>query len=271
MVRKPAVAGQFYPGTKEGLKGKIEECFEHELGPGPLKGKPGNSREIVGMVVPHAGYMYSGPIAAHGYKALFEDGVPETIIVIGPNHHGFGAELALSDEDFETPLGTVKVDVNLVKELQGDMVQIDDRAHANEHAVEVQMPFLQYISDDIRIVPICMLKQDLDTAKELGKKLAEVTKDIDTVMIASTDFSHYVLKEVAEKRDGKAIDMITANDTEGLYKAVVDEHISMCGFGPVMAMMHGSGCTSGELLKYATSGDISSMRDVVGYASIVCR
>ncbi len=271
MVREPAVAGQFYPGTKDGLRKSIEDCFKHELGPGEIPDERGESREIKGLVSPHAGYVYSGPVAAHGFKALYEDGIPETVIVIGPNHHGFGADIAISQEDFKTPSGVAQVDKDLVGRLRNDLIQVDERAHANEHSIEVQIPFIQYLSDDVKIVPICMLKQDLDTAKALGKHIRDAVADRDVVIVASTDFSHYVLKETAKKKDGMAIDMITKNDAEGLYKTISEEHISMCGYGPVVAMMYGTDCSSAELLKYATSGDISSMRDVVGYASIVCR
>ncbi len=271
MVREPAVAGQFYPGTKGGLINSIEDCFKHELGPGEIPDERGESREIKGLVSPHAGYVYSGPVAAHGFKALYEDGIPETIIVIGPNHHGFGADVAISAEDFKTPLGTIQVDKDLVDGLQNELVRIDERAHSNEHSIEVQLPFIQYLFDDVKIVPICMLKQDINTAKALGEHIRDAVADRDVVIVASTDFSHYVLKETAKKKDGKTIDMITASDAEGLYRSIRDEHISMCGYGPVAAMMYGTDCSSAELLKYSTSGDISSMRDVVGYASIVCR
>ncbi len=271
MVRNAAVAGQFYPGTKEELRRKIEQCFKHELGPGSLPGKEGNTREIKGLVAPHAGYTYSGPVAAHAYKALHQDGLPDTFIVIGPNHHGIGASVALGDEEFKTPLGTVEIDTDMVDELKGELIQVDNNTHINEHSIEVQLPFLQYLSEDIRIVPICVTKQDFETVVEMGRILKKAVSNKDTVIIASTDFSHYVLKRIAEERDGMAIDKIIANDPGELYRTIRKENISMCGYGPVVAMMVGSDYSSAELLKYATSGDIMAMRDVVGYASIACR
>ncbi len=271
MVRKAVVAGQFYPGTKEELRRNIESCFKHELGPGSIPEKEGNKRDIKGLVVPHAGYTYSGPVAAHAYKALYEDGLPEIYIVIGPNHHGLGTRVALEEDKFETPFGMVEVDTDVVAKLQGELMRTDKNSHLNEHSIEVQLPFLQYLSKDIHIVPVCMTKQDLQTAVEVGRSLKKEVANKDAVFIASTDFSHYVLKEVAEERDHMAIDKIIANDPKGLYRTVRNEHISMCGYGPVVAMMVGSGFTSAELLKYATSGDIMSMRDVVGYAAMVCR
>ncbi len=271
MVRKPAVAGQFYPGTGGALKDKIEECFIHELGPGSIPSEEGNSRELKGLVCPHAGYTYSGPVAAHSYNALVKDGIPESVIILGPSHQGMGAGVAIAEEEYETPLGTVEIDHEIINELTNDLIQIDDVAHSREHSIEVQMPFLQYFSDSLKAVPICFNKQDFKTAKKIGEKLREVTEGRDVVIIASTDFSHYVLKENAEKKDKMAIEKILDNDPEGLFKTVQEKHISMCGYGPVVAMMIGSGGIEGELLKYATSGDVTPAKEVVGYGAIAFR
>lgn len=267
MVRKPAVAGQFYPGNKRDLSNKIEECFTHELGPGKLEEGDG-LRNIKGLVVPHAGYVYSGPVAAHAYKALYEDGIPETFIVLGPSHRGMGASVALADEDFQTPLGTVKIDKELVDELSGGVMEINNQSHIGEHSIEVQLPFLQYIADNFKFVPISVNKQDRRTVKKVGEEIRETIMDKDVVVISSTDFSHYVLQETAKKKDSMAIEKIENNDPEGLYDVVQKENISMCGYGPVAAMMIGSGGKKGQLLKYATSGDIMSMREVVGYGAL---
>ncbi|MBS3781384.1 MAG: AmmeMemoRadiSam system protein B [Candidatus Thermoplasmatota archaeon] len=271
MVRKPAVAGQFYPGTESSLKDKIEECFTHELGPGSIPSDEGESRELEGLVCPHAGYAYSGPVAAHSYKALVEDGIPETIIFLGPSHQGIGTGIAVAEEDYETPLGLVEIDQELVNDLTDEIIQVDDVAHSREHSIEVQMPFLQYFSDSFKAVPICFNKQDFKTAKKVGERLKEVTEDRDVVIIASTDFSHYVLKENAKKKDKMAIEKILDNDPKGLFDTVQKEHISMCGYGPVVSMMIGSGGTEGELLKYATSGDVTPAKEVVGYGAIAFR
>ncbi len=268
MVRRPAVAGQFYPAGKDELVSKIEECFEHELGPGGLPGEEGIKRSIKGLVVPHAGYVYSGPVAAHSYKKLYEDGMPETLLILGPNHHGMGGSVAVSDEDFRTPLGDVEVDKKLAQELEGGPIKINNNAHKSEHSVEVQLPFLQYLNEDVKVVPFTFNKHDYETSKEVGERIRKATEDKDVVVIASTDFSHYVLQETAEKKDKMAIDKIIENDPKGLYEKVVDENISMCGYGPVISMMIGSGGEKGELLKYATSGDIMSMREVVGYGAL---
>ncbi|MEF8835836.1 MAG: AmmeMemoRadiSam system protein B [Candidatus Thermoplasmatota archaeon] len=268
MVRKPAVAGQFYPGTESSLKDKIEECFTHELGPGSIPSDEGKNRELKGLICPHAGYPYSGPVAAHSYKALIEDGIPETVVFLGPSHQGMGTGIAVSKEDYETPLGVVETDQEMVDALAGEMIQKDNVAHSREHSIEVQMPFIQYFSDSFKAVPICFNKQDFRTSKKVGEKLKEVTEDKDVVIIASTDFSHYVLEETAKEKDKKAINRILDNEPKGLFDTVQEEHISMCGYGPVAAMMIGSGGSDGELLKYATSGDVTPAKEVVGYGAI---
>ncbi len=268
MVRRPAVAGQFYPADKDELERKIEECFKHGLGPGTIPTEEGNERSIKGLVCPHAGYVYSGPVAAHSYKALVEDGLPDTVIILGPNHHGMGSGVAVADEPYSTPLGTMEIDEELATALAGDVIKIDDVAHRNEHSLEVQIPFLQYFSNSLKIVPICCTKQDLRTSKKIGEKIKKAAEGKDVVVIASTDFSHYVLKKNAEKKDKMAIDQILKNDPDGLYDIIQKEHISMCGYGPVAAMMIGSGGEKGELLKYATSGDVVNQREVVGYGAL---
>ena len=271
MVRKPVVAGQFYPGTEKSLKRKIEECFTHELGPGSIPSEESDVHELKGIVAPHAGYTYSGPVAAHSYKALVEDGIPETVIFLGPSHHGLGAGIAVAEEDFETPLGVVEIDKKIADELAGDLIKKDDMAHSREHSIEVQLPFLQYFSNSFKAVPISFNKQDFKTSKKVGEMLKEVTREKDVMIIASTDFSHYVLEETAKEKDKKAIEKILDNDPKGLYDVVQKEHISMCGYGPVVSMMIGSGGQEGKLLKYATSGDVTPQKEVVGYGAIAFR
>lgn len=268
MVRKPVVAGQFYPGSEKKLRDGIEECFLHDLGPGKIPKNEGDSREIKGLVVPHAGYVYSGPVAAHSYKTLYEDGLPETIVLIGPNHHGYGPGAAMADDDFETPLGIVPVDKDIVNSLEGDILKINSTAHSGEHSLEVQLPFLQFFSDDFKIVPITLLDQSQTTAVEIGKKLREVLGDKDYVVIASTDFSHYVARNTAEKLDKMVIEYILKYDIEGMYRTIQQNNITMCGYGAVASMLKGVNGEKAELLKYATSGDISNMREVVGYGAL---
>ncbi len=267
-MRRPAVAGQFYAGGKDQLVAEIEACYAGAHGPGRLPGDLGNARSLSALVVPHAGYMYSGPVAAYAYLALANDGLPETFVIIGPNHTGHGMPLAVGMEDFETPLGVAKIDEALGSRVIQGMLEEDMEAHRYEHSIEVQLPFLLHLRRDIKFVPICMGLQDYEAARTVGSILAESLKGTDTVLIASTDFSHYVPMEVATAKDRMAIDAILEGDAAALYDTVREHNISMCGYGPVMATLEALAKCKGTLLKYGTSGDVQPMRDVVGYAAI---
>ena len=269
-MRRPSVAGQFYAGDEQSLRKQVETCFLGPLGPGKIpKVNPIRQNRVLGGVSPHAGYVYSGMVAAHLYARIAEDGFPQTFVILGPNHTGRGSGMAISTEDFETPFGTVKVDKDLAKALRKDIIDVDDEAHRFEHSIEVQLPFLQYFRTSFKFVPICMGFQDYDSAVSVGKTIRDAIKGRDVVVIASTDMSHYVAKDVARKKDGMALDAIKAMDSKGLFRTVEDQDISMCGYGPVIAMM--TACAGGRatLLKYATSGDVTPMREVVGYSAVV--
>ncbi|QLH74763.1 MAG: MEMO1 family protein [Methanomassiliicoccales archaeon] len=269
MVRRPAVAGQFYSSRAASLRAEVEGCFLSPIGPGMLPKLALNGpRRIVGAMVPHAGLMYSGPVAAHVYNAIASDGFPETFVIIGPNHHGVGKGVAVSTEDFETPLGEVKVDRELVSRLRG-VVEQDRVAHMYEHSIEVQLPFLQYIRPDIKLVAISMGYQDHETAKELASSIRRAAEGKDIIVLASSDMSHYVPPSTAKGMDSKVIERILALDAKGVYDAVNRLGVSMCGYGPAMAMLMASDGSKAELLKYATSGDVTPMQQVVGYAGIV--
>ncbi|MFQ6051895.1 MAG: AmmeMemoRadiSam system protein B [Candidatus Hydrothermarchaeota archaeon] len=275
-MRKPYVAGQFYPSGKKALKDAIESCYLHRLGPGKIP-EIGKDRRIVGAVVPHAGYMYSGPVAAFAYYEIGSDGKPETFVIIGPNHRGMGPGIALSSESWETPLGRVNTDEEFVEDLSSLGFDVDDDAHMYEHSLEVQLPFLQELYGDFSIVAITTWMQDFDTCKELGEAISKVTKKLgrETIVLASTDFSHYEPHEVARKKDNIAIKAIVDMDPLKLSEVVYSESISMCGTGPTISALIASkelGAKTSSLLKYATSGDITGDRSrVVGYASIVMR
>ncbi|RLF24207.1 MAG: hypothetical protein DRN15_03560 [Thermoprotei archaeon] len=275
--RPPAVAGAFYEGTPESLRRQIEECFLHPLGPGALpKVNREGPRRIIGLICPHAGYMYSGPVAAHAYHALASDGVPDVVVVLGPNHYGIGSPLAIMNQGhWETPLGEVSIDedvANAIVEYSG-IIEVDDVAHMREHSIEVQLPFLQYLyGDSFRFVPITMLMQDLESSRIVGRAIAKAIEDLNAVIIASTDFTHYEPQENAERKDQEAIKRILALDPEGLVSVVNNLAISMCGVGPVIAMLTACkelGATTCVLLKYATSGDVTGdYTSVVGYGAL---
>jgi len=269
-MRRPSVAGQFYPGDAPSLRRQIEQCFTGPLGPGSVpKVDRNGKRRIIGGIAPHAGYVYSGMVAAHLYSRLAEDGLPESFVILGPNHTGMGSGLAITTQDFETPLGIAKVDLDLARQLRKGLVDDDPQSHSAEHSIEVQLPFLQFLSDNIKFVPICMGFQDFEAAASVGNSIRDAMKSKDIVVIASTDFSHYVPASVARKKDNMALDAIKAMNPKALYEIVRDEDISMCGYGPVMTAM--IACAGGKptILKYANSGDVHPMHEVVGYASAV--
>jgi AmmeMemoRadiSam system protein B len=269
-MRYPAVAGRFYSSKEKALRKEIEECFRSKIGPGEVPALSQGRGSIVGAVVPHAGYMFSGPVAAHVFDAIAKEGFPETFVVLGPNHHGVGSGVAMTSEDFKTPLGTIEVDKELAKKLRG-WVDEDPSAHQQEHSIEVQVPFIQYFSSKAKFLPICMAFQDFETAKELGTRLRKACEGRDVIVLASSDFSHYVPPDFAKKQDRAVIERILALDAQGVEAAVIGKDVSMCGYGPVMAMLEAVGGKSAQLLKYATSGDVHPMPEVVGYAGIVVR
>lgn len=287
-VREPAVAGAFYPGRRELLLQSLEDCFRHPLGPGKVpQANPDGPREVAALVSPHAGYMYSGPAAAHGFAALAEDGIPECAVILGPSHHMAGRTAALSQATrWRTPLGEAEVDQELADALLSatDLVVADEDAHRWEHSLEVQVPFLQFVYRDKmpRILPICLRAHPLDDldrlvadAQHLGEALARVLAGKQAVVIASSDFSHHIPHTVAERQDRLALDQILAADPAGLLRVVQDHDISTCGPVPVavaLAYCRARGRPEAALLAYYTSGDIVGDRGaVVGYASVVVR
>ena len=270
-MRFPAVAGAFYEADPQALRRQVEGCYTHPLGPGKVPTAAKGPREIRGLVCPHAGLMYSGPVAAHAYAALAADGFPDTVVILGPNHTGSGAPEALATVDWQTPLGVAKRDEALCKRLRRDLVEEDNLAHRKEHSLEVQLPFLLQLNPSLKFAAICMGFQEYEPAAAVGKIVAEAIADRDALVLASTDFSHYVAKEEATRQDRLAIDQILKMDPWGFYRAKTTHAISMCGYGPVIAMLTAMGQGKATLLKYATSGDAAPMRDVVGYAAMAVK
>ncbi|MBQ8179401.1 MAG: AmmeMemoRadiSam system protein B [Candidatus Methanomethylophilaceae archaeon] len=270
-MRHPSAAGRFYPSDPDDLRLSVESCFRHPLGPGVPVGS-GCGRSIRAAMVPHAGYMASGMNAANVYASILSDGLPSTYVVIGPDHHGMAGDTVLCSEPFATPLGICRTDTGLIGELSGYFPDRPD-AHALEHSVEVQVPFIQFIDPDPRIVPIMMGDQSPDAARELSDVLREVCDGRDVVVIASTDMSHYVPKSVARDQDLAVLDRILDMDVGGMYGVVRDRRVSMCGYGPVAAAMWFCGEGSAELLRYSDSFDSLGYDpgSVVGYASVLFR
>ena len=276
-VRLPCQAGAFYEGTKESLKRQIEECFLHELGPGKLPEVNENGpRQVIGLVCPHAGYMFSGPVAAHAYSKLASDGRPDIVVLLGPNHTGYGSALAVMNEGFwRTPLGDVEIDGETADKIvrESCIVDIDESAHSHEHSIEVQLPFLQYLyGSHFRFVPICFLMQDLASAREVGQAVAKVLVGKNAVVIASSDMTHYERQEKASKNDRMALEAVEAMDETRFYSNIEKHNISACGYGPIVALITAAkvmGAKEAKLLCYKTSGDVvGDYSSVVGYAAV---
>jgi len=274
-TRKPAVAGMFYAGTAGELEEQIGWCYKHELGPGTIpRVNSKGLREIVAIVVPHAGYYYSGPVAAHAYKELADDGVFDTAVIVGPNHTGYGYPVSVwAGGVWTTPLGEVEVNKELSKRLLGDVIKADETAHIHEHSIEVQLPWLQHLYKKVRIVPITMLAQDIETARIVGKSIGQAGDNL--VIVASSDLTHYEPHSIAMEKDSSVIEAIIALDEEELYERCERLGCTMCGYGPVAAAIVAAREMKGKtasLLKYATSGDTSGdFSRVVGYGSIVIK
>jgi AmmeMemoRadiSam system protein B len=276
-VRRPTQAGAFYEGDAEALKTQIENCFLNELGPKKLPQVNKNGpRDVVGLVCPHAGYMYSGAVAANAYYELAQDGKPDTVVILGPNHTGYGSALSLMNEGvWRTPLGDVEVDGEtanqIVKETR--LVDVDDLAHRFEHSIEVQLPFLQYLyGSAFKFVPVCFQLQDLSSAVEVGKALVEVLASKNAVVIASSDMTHYEPQGNAATKDLAALKAVEAMDEKRFYSIIEAQHVTACGYGPIAAVIayaKGLGAKEAKLLCYKSSGDVTGdYSSVVGYAAV---
>ncbi|HSA97172.1 MAG TPA: AmmeMemoRadiSam system protein B [Acidobacteriota bacterium] len=268
MKRKAFVAGQFYPGGRERLRETIEALA------GPAAGRP-KPCPALAVVSPHAGYVYSGGVAAAVYASTV---LPPVIVILGPAHREIDPLFAIQTEgSWSTPLGDSPVERDLARRILAGspLVEENEEAHLWEHSLEVQLPFIQYFRDDAAIVPLCVSHEaGYAELEALGRALAEALRAHDRpgLIVASTDMSHYVSQKTAEKKDRLAIDRVLALDPAGLFTTVVDERISMCGFQPTAAALVAAlalGAKTAELVRYGTSGDASGdYAQVVGYAGI---
>lgn len=262
-MRAPAVSGQFYPRSKNDLNRELSRCFE---------GVPSGEKPVLGAIVPHAGYIYSGHTAAYVYSVLPE---ADTYILLGPNHTGYGSPVSVSSEKWSTPSGEVSTDIEFINALPKRIIDMDESSHKYEHSIEVQLPFLQHRFSNFSIVPICMGMQDEETALDVGLELAETIRKMNrrVVIIASSDFSHYKRDKVAREDDAYFITSILDMDIPGFYRKLYERNASVCGYGPIAAMLVASkalGARKGTLLKYSTSGDTTGdFTAVVGYAGII--
>ena len=267
MVREPVVAGQFYPGNPDRLRQTIENLTDSNV----------EKEDVIGALMPHAGYQYSGPVAGATISRIrFRD----TFVVMGPSHTGMGQPFSIMTEGtWRTPLGDVQIDSSLGKkilELSG-FLREDNLAHVQEHAIEVQLPFLQYFRPDIKIVPLVLAPADVSVYREIGLAIAGAVKELerDAVLIASGDMTHYEPQQSAEKKDREGIETILELDEEKLLKRVHELNISMCAYAPAATMIAAVkelGAGEAELVRYQTSGDTTGdYSAVVGYAGIIIR
>ncbi len=267
MIRNPAVAGQFYPESPDQLRSMI----------GGLVDEKAVKEEVIGLVSPHAGYIYSGPVAGAAISRIkFKD----TFIIMGPNHTGSGKPLSIMTEGvWKTPLGEVEIDSELGKRIlaASGYLQEDYLAHQYEHSIEVQLPFLQYFKSDIKFVPIILAYASGAIYKEIGKGLAKAIKESnrEVVIIASSDMPHYEPQESARRKDTQAIEAMLDLNEDELLRRVHELDITMCGYAPAVSLISAAkelGAGEAELVKYQTSGDASGdYSSVVGYAGIILK
>ena len=264
MFRQPAVAGQFYTADGRRLQQELHTLC-------PVSPKP---QRVLGIVAPHAGYVYSGAVAGAVYGSIQ---VPATVVVLGPNHHGVGARAALFPAGtWQSPLGDVPVAERLAELVakHAPLVEIDSTAHHYEHSLEVQVPFLQYRRPDVAIVPICLGFGDPERCRELGEGLARAITEFgdDVLIVASSDMSHYEPDDITRQKDRLAIDQMVAMDPVGLLRVCREQRITMCGAVPAAVLLFAAaamGAATVRLVRYATSGEVNGdLSRVVGYAAL---
>ncbi len=280
MIRKPAVSGSFYPDDSQALIESIEDCFLNGFGVGeiPELNSFDGSDYPINVMVPHAGFQYSGSIASHSYCEIVQNGFPEVFIILSPNHTGYGSEISVFNEGvWRTPLGDVEVDGEFADSIISfsNIASGDFHAHIHEHSIEVQLPFLQYFSSEFKIVPITMASQSYGASNDLAKAIYDASCELSKsfCVIASTDLSHFNNQEKANTVDSFVLEDIGNMDEFKLFNEVVQYNITMCGYGPVMTTIILSrmcGMNNCDVLEYKTSGDVSGdLSSVVGYASCI--
>jgi len=266
-IRQPAVAGQFYPSSSQGLKDQIEAFID----------KQANKQDIIACMLPHAGYVYSGSVAAQTVSRI---NIKDRIILLGPNHTGYGAKYSIMPKGvWQTPIGEISIDSDLAQGIlnRSKHLKPDDEAHTYEHSLEVELPFLQYFKTNFQIVPIAFFSDNLLVLKKIGQAIASCIEKLkikdSTLIVASSDMTHYEPQAQTEKKDHMAIEAILQLNEEKLFQLINQYNITMCGFAPVIAMLSAAkslGAKKGELVRYQTSGDTTGdTAAVVGYAGVI--
>ena len=267
MARTPAVAGRFYPEDPQALLEEVQRHLELEVPKVSAKG----------VIVPHAGFMYSGDVAGSVYSRIE---IPDTVILLGPNHTGMGERIAVSSNgSWIMPFGDLEVDAHLAKAILQNVpiARENEEAHRLEHSLETQLPFLQYFRKQFKIVPICLMRLSFDECQMLTKSIVQAVRSCErsVLIVASSDMTHYESHASASEKDHRAIDQVLKMDPEGLFSTVEKGAITMCGINPVTVMLAACkelGATQAELARYMTSGEINGdMDQVVGYAGVIIR
>ena len=267
MARPPAVAGRFYPADPQALLEEVQRYLDDDIPKVSVKG----------VIVPHAGFMYSGGVAGAVYSQIE---IPGTVILIGPNHTGMGERIAISSSgSWIMPFGDLEIETNLAKAILENLpiARESEHAHRLEHSLETQLPFLQYFRKQFKFVPICLMRLNFEECRMLATAIVRAVQlcERNVLIVASSDMTHYESHACASEKDHKAIDQIIKMDPEGLFRTVEEEGITMCGVNPAIVMLAACkelGATQAELARYMTSGEVSGDIDqVVGYAGVVVR
>jgi AmmeMemoRadiSam system protein B len=265
MIRQPAVAGQFYSSNPAKLRDEVQRFIKTDA----------IREKAIGIIAPHAGYLYSGTVAGAVYSSIE---IPDTVLILGPNHHGFGAKTALyPNGEWLTPMGSTQINEKLACLVKENSAQVEEDivAHHYEHSLEVQLPFLQYLNPDITIVPVCIGFREFACCKELGIGLAKAIKEYgnDALIVASSDMTHYESATAAKRKDELALGEVLALNAEGLLRTCRAETITMCGVIPATVMIVAArelGATRARIVQYATSGDTTGDNEqVVAYAGVI--
>ncbi|MFA6349761.1 MAG: AmmeMemoRadiSam system protein B [Candidatus Omnitrophota bacterium] len=266
-IRMPAVAGQFYPANANKLREQISLFTEGQA----------EQANAIACILPHAGYMYSGAVAGKTVASLK---IKDRVILLGPNHTGYGVPFSIMTQGtWQTPLGKLKIDSEFAQKLlkRSEILEEDSEAHHGEHCLEVELPFLQYFKNDFEFVPIVIASQALLNLKKLGEEIAgqiiESGEKSNTLIIASSDMTHYEPQKDAETKDRVAIQAIIELDEDKLARKVIGMNISMCGYAPAISVIVAAkmlGAKKAKLIKYQTSGDTTGdTESVVGYAGVI--
>jgi len=264
MIRRPVVAGSFYPGSKASLEKELSQFITFAK----------EKKKVIGLISPHAGYVYSGGCAGKGFGTVE---VPDRVIILGVNHRGMGAPFAVDGSDYwNTPLGDAAVDKEMAEKVveNSTIFKIDSHAGAHEHSLEVQVPFIRYVNPNAKILPVTISSGNSDRIIRGGKEIAQLIEGrSDVLIVSSTDMSHYIDAETAKVLDQKAIDNILAMNPQGLFNTVAREGISMCGVAPTTMMLSAAlelGARTSEVIQYTNSGEVSGdFSQVVGYLSMI--